>query len=374
MSFRLLAVAPALAAAAPLQCGFATDMMPSCPTCLRAARQTGALDFWWNWKTSPEVDFHGIPEEEVRELRQAYVPMVWGSDTPAGGYGFLQTSSHVMGFNEPDLYGPACVGEWNPPAHGCARGETRAATSSGWAPLFDPSIGSPQDPHAATLWQRIVQDMAAAAAGRPSKILSPSMAGNARGEHSCIGVDPALPNNIKICHGWLAEFKKHTLNMPCRELSGAMTNCWDVIDTIQIHAYARTAEEVKRKIQEYHEVFREDFEGLNGRKKKTLWLTEVAMGSNNASEILPFVESLLSAEDGLTNRALFPYVEKVSWFSSYGFSAFSLPSYEPREFEVWSSSVFAPFGRLSPVGERFFALCKAGADAGRRRLGAMVHA
>ncbi|CAE8648109.1 unnamed protein product, partial [Polarella glacialis] len=65
-----------------------------------------------------------------------------------------------------------------------------------------------------------------------------------------------------------------------------------VIDHIQIHAYARTAAEVKTKIEGYYDAFQEDFEGLNGRKKKTLWLTEVAMGSNNASEIVPFVEDL----------------------------------------------------------------------------------
>mmetsp|Transcript_52334 Transcript_52334/g.162404 ORF Transcript_52334/g.162404 Transcript_52334/m.162404 type:complete len:383 (-) Transcript_52334:105-1253(-) len=369
----LLAAAPGLAAAAPLKCGFATDSIPSCPTCLRAVRRTGALDFWWNWKTAPQVDFRGFPDDAMGDLQRMYVPMIWGSDAPRGGYGFLRTSAYVMGFNEPDLYGPACFEGWDPPAHGCQRGETRPATSSGWAPLFDPSAGSSREPHAATFWQRIVQDMAAFPGAGPTKIVSPSMAGNARGGHSCLGVDPARPGSITICHGWLAEFKKHTLRMPCRDFSGTATNCWDVIDSIQIHAYARSAEEVKTKIREYYEVFQEDFEGLHGRKKKTLWLTEVAMGSSNVTEILPFVEALMNPHDGLTNRAVFSYVEKVSWFSSYGFSSFSLPTYQPREFEVWSSSLFAPFGSLTPVGEKFFALCKAGLDAGGRRLNATVH-
>ncbi|CAE8718566.1 unnamed protein product, partial [Polarella glacialis] len=125
---------------------------------LHEAVQTGALDFWWNWKTSPEVvDFFGIPEGIVKKATASYVPMIWGNSAPANGYDFLATQSYIMGFNEPDMYGPACNGAWDPPAHGCKKGETRPATSAGWAPLFDPSRGSAQSPHAATFWQQAVE-------------------------------------------------------------------------------------------------------------------------------------------------------------------------------------------------------------------------
>ena len=52
------------------------------------------------------------------------------------------------------------------------------------------------------------------------------------------------------------------------------------------------------KIEAYREVFAEDFEGRNGRKKKTLWLTEVAAGSSDGKFVRGFVEDLLSPETG----------------------------------------------------------------------------
>lgn len=291
--------------------------------------------------------------------------MVWGQSAPIEGYGFLDTSSYVMGFNEPDMYGPACFGDWNPPPIGCPKGETRKATSAGWAPLFDPNSAS-------NFWQNIVQDMSRypRSNNRPApRILSPSMAGKAAGTQSCIGVDPSLPGTIKICNGWLQEFKRFTLEKQCTDLAGQVTNCWDVIDHIQIHGYALTADSILLKIQEYYEAFQEDFEGLNGRKKKTLWLTEVAMGSNNLTEIVQFVEDLMNLETGLASRDKFPYLEKVSWFSSYDFPAFSMDDYDPPPLVAWTSSLFHPFGSLSPVGERFFDICKKAADAsGTRRL------
>lgn len=38
---------------------------------------------------------------------------------------------------------------------------------------------------------------------------------------------------------------------------------------------------MKAKIRSYYAAFEEDFAGSNGRKAKTLWLTEVAMGSSD---------------------------------------------------------------------------------------------
>ena len=70
------------------------------------------------------------------------------------------------------------------------------------------------------------------------KVVSPSMAQGAEMNESCIGADPAKQH---FCQGWLQVFKNYTLSLDCTGFGGAETNCWDVIDAIQIHAYARTA-------------------------------------------------------------------------------------------------------------------------------------
>ena len=51
----------------------------------------------------------------------------------------------------------------------------------------------------------------------------------------------------------MLSFKNYTRSLPCVSFSGQQTNCWDVIDAIQIHAYARTAAEVLDKIRDYRE-------------------------------------------------------------------------------------------------------------------------
>eukprot|EP01050_Picozoa_sp_SAG11_P005796 SAG11_NODE_422_length_9597_cov_11.289488_4_plen_554_part_00 len=468
--------APAAAAAAgrptPLKCGVASDGLESCPSCLAAALKTGALDIFWNWNTELALDTSGLSTTELAQLATMYVPMIWGNSNP-DSYAFLSSgATHVMGFNEPDQYGPQCDSDWHPPDYGCKEGEWRAASSSGWAPLFDPSTGvweGPNNtgaPHAALYWQWLVNNMtqpgrrpppppqpcpnfkdhyactnhterctwtgteckartppgppppgpaplppppgpplpaqckgtahtklggdaapidtqcgglktfdccerieqhpanvslavghngccdffddgalgmprtkdadstlirynrsaagaaavgsAAAAVALPpryenshstlgdvprvtvQKIVSPSMAQGAHPDnHSCIMVDPSKPNAIKFCQGWLKVFKQYASSLPCVNFAGQVesmspaspwnsrppliqrapnsfetsvrrqwTNCWDVIDVIQIHAYARTVEEVLQKIRGYYEVFTDDFEGLKGRSKK----------------------------------------------------------------------------------------------------------
>eukprot|EP01047_Picozoa_sp_COSAG01_P071622 COSAG01_NODE_11168_length_1991_cov_1.832452_2_plen_406_part_00 len=136
------------------------------------------------------------------------------------------------------------------------------------------------------------------------RLVSPSMAQGAQVNTtaSCIGADPA---KMHFCHGWLQVFKNYTLGLNCTDFQGRATNCWDVIDAIQIHAYARTAAEVLDKIRLYRQVFADDFEGTNGRTKKTLWLTEVAAGSSDGAFVKQFVQDLLSPSTGLNNRAEF---------------------------------------------------------------------
>jgi hypothetical protein len=49
----------------------------------------------------------------------------------------------------------------------------------------------------------------------------------------------------------------------------------DVVLCFSLRCVACQASDVLAKIDEYHSVFQEDFAGINGRSKKTLWLTEV---------------------------------------------------------------------------------------------------
>ena len=175
---------------------------------------------------------------------------------------------------------------------------------------------------------------------------------------NCVGVDPSVDGAIKACPGWLVAFKQYTLGLPCTTFDGTATNCWDAIDSIQIHAYAKSATDVTDKIQGYYDAFTEDFEGTNGRSKKTLWLTEVAYGGNDADAVAGFVEDLMNPTTGLTNRAQYPYVEKVSWFSEWMFAAFNVSGVAPAQYETWSSALFNPLdGSLTPAGTNFFKYC-----------------
>lgn len=74
----------------------------------------------------------------------------------------------------------------------------------------------------------------------------------------------------------------------------------------------------------YYKEFQEDFEGLNGRSKKTLWLTEVAGGTNNGTEQAAFAAALMSTTGGLADRTKYDFVERVSWFSEFNFPGFNV--------------------------------------------------
>jgi hypothetical protein len=346
------ALAMASAAAAPLKCGVCTSDFPENVKALGMIAETGKLDFWWNWATEPKIDTSSLTPEVAALVNEAFDPMIWGQGEQPS-YEFLTNASFVHGYNEPDLYGPPCVGDWDPPQYGCSPGDYRAATSSGWAPLFDPQS-------AALLWQEDVNRMTRinpSLFNHGQKIVSPSMAMGAEATVNCYGVDPAVDGAIKRCPGWLGLFKEATLGLECTDFNGSTTNCWDVIDVLSIHGYAKEAADILGKIDGYRDVFADDFDGANGRKEKTLWLTEVAMGSSDGDAIVGFVDDLMNAETGLTNRVKYDFVEKVSWFSVWSFFAFELDDELPENYEAWSSTLFNPYGSLSQVGEAFFSYC-----------------
>eukprot|EP00931_Biecheleriopsis_adriatica_P052589 TRINITY_DN30620_c0_g1_i1.p1 TRINITY_DN30620_c0_g1~~TRINITY_DN30620_c0_g1_i1.p1 ORF type:complete len:500 (-),score=110.33 TRINITY_DN30620_c0_g1_i1:70-1344(-) len=306
--------------------------------------QTGVVDFWWNWDVAVKTDLTSVSPEAAAKAQKTFVPMIWGTKAP-GNFSFMTLGSeYVMGFNEPDMYGPACAGEMTYGAFGCGPQEFRAATSAGFASLFDPA-------KAALQWQRIANQLAAApeaAAGTVRKLAAPAMAQAAAPVDDCT-TDPAQPEALKYCRGWMQVFKAKTLTLECNKIGGGVDNCWDIIEAIPIHAYARTAAEIKQKLHEYHQVFLDDFQGQAGRKQKYLWLTEVTMGTNDAAELTHFVDELMNAKDGLQNRE----------FSQWSLGAFRVGSYTPKQYEAWSSSLFEPTtGHLTPHGEHFVELCR----------------
>ena len=210
---------------APLECGVASAVFGLNPATAATAVNTGKLSFWWNWNTNIAMDTSTLDDTTVAALRESFVPMVWGTATPTSFDFMTDHSGDVMGFNEPDLYGPACCN--------CdGKQSYYPATSSGWAPLFNPIS-------AAGAWNTMVDALAAARVTNGTgvrRLVSPAMANGAIPE---AGVDctqdPAVPGNPVRCNGWLSMFKQATLKLQCTDMTGKMTNCWDAIDVLSIH-------------------------------------------------------------------------------------------------------------------------------------------
>ncbi|CAE7654046.1 SLC8A1, partial [Symbiodinium sp. CCMP2456] len=317
------------AAADRLLCGVGTNTFVDCPQCLETSMNSNAIDFWWNWDYDIRVDHSHLPPQVVRKAKKTFTPMIWGTKMPKDYSFFHLGGEYIMGYNEPDQYGPACAGETTARTFGCGEKDYRPATSAGFASLFDPV-------KAATAWQILVTKLASVAkesGGSVRKIAAPAMAQAAQPEDDC-SRDPVLPNATKYCRGWLQAFKAKALTLQCTSLHGRLTNCWDVIEALPIHAYGRSAKEIKDKLHEYHKVFLEDFQGTSGRTKKTLWLTEVTMGTNEAEDLVTFVDDLMNPTTGLQNRQLFGFVERISWFSEWSMGAFTLGSYKPHSYEA----------------------------------------
>eukprot|EP00463_Aulacantha_scolymantha_P004796 TRINITY_DN5955_c0_g1_i1.p1 TRINITY_DN5955_c0_g1~~TRINITY_DN5955_c0_g1_i1.p1 ORF type:complete len:157 (+),score=16.97 TRINITY_DN5955_c0_g1_i1:86-556(+) len=146
----------------------------------------------------------------------------------------------------------------------------------------------------------------------------------------------------------VGRIQKATLSMKC-----GSTNCWDIIDHIQIHAYEYQASDAISKIEKYIEVFKEDFQGLNGRKKKYLWLTEVAGAYDSLADQLKFIQELIPYLEGKAE------VFRYSWFSEWAFRSWSMNGITPK-MPSWRSSLFDSFGNLSPLGKEYFTLCNGG--------------
>ena len=199
----------------PIECGVGSTQFAQNPPVLSTAVQTKKLRFWWNWGAAPNVDVAGIAPATVTAMKKAFVPMLWG-EAPPDNYDFLaDAEGDVMGYNEPDLYGPACCD--------CDGKQSYApATSSGWLPLFDPASAS-------KFWQSTVNNLTSSqrTGTTARRIVSPAMANSpAPAPGVDCTLDPAAAANPKRCQGWLQLFKGHTLKLACTKFDGTKTNCW----------------------------------------------------------------------------------------------------------------------------------------------------
>lgn len=331
-----------VASAAPLQCGVASNVFSSNPQTLDTALSTGKLSFWWNWGQLTNLDEKALSPASVAAAKASFVPMMWGQGFPSD-VSFLQDTDAVMGYNEPDLYGPACCN--------CDGLQSYyPATSSGWLPLHDPVLAVGQ-------WVATVSNLTTQT-GNLKRITTPCMAGDVKPDagNDC-SQDPSNPGAQKMCNGWLSMFKDNALKANCQGFGGKQMNCWDVTSVIVIHSYAHAYQDVLNKIDQYQAVFADDFAGTNGRTKKTLWLTEVAAATSDGTAATAFVEGLMSTSGGLGDRTKYDFVERVSWFSEFTFPAFNISGIIPAPNEAWTSTLFNPFGGLSPIGDAFFKNC-----------------
>jgi len=181
----------------------------------------------------------------------------------------------------------------------------------------------------------------------------PGLVASAGEYQSCNG-SPQTPDNfLPFCPGWLKCFKESAIKLSCGE-----TNCWDVIDVLQFHAYAYTAQDVIDKIAAWETVWVEDVTGANGRSKKTLWLTEVAhAGAVDSSD--PDGKTRAFMDDIIAYMRESPYVSGWSWFSQdrSTFASFTIGGVEP-ETATWASDLIDKDGKATVIGEHYAELCK----------------
>lgn len=332
MAFILLIIFAPLVGSLSSKCGVVSNQFQDAPYGIVNAARAG-MSFWWNWDKTPVSQFPNGTTMPWKVYNAEFIPMMWGptylSDDQINN---LRSGSYVMGYNEPDLYGPPhCA--LNGPA------DYRPATSCGaWDPCFNPSL-------AASNWKDFIDQLFPDKDfSNGPKILSPAMAlDNPSGDaSSCLNTEP---KTLHLCYGWLKLFKTLTLQMTFTKANKETSNYWDIIDYIQIHAYDYSASSVISKIQDYTNEFQEDID-----KGKLIWLTELAGGYLAIEDQMKFLKDVIPELEAL------PQVMAYSWFSVWSFPSFTIDNKEPAT-ERWVSSLFKISGELNELGELYFNLC-----------------
>mmetsp|Transcript_39137 Transcript_39137/g.113072 ORF Transcript_39137/g.113072 Transcript_39137/m.113072 type:complete len:259 (+) Transcript_39137:154-930(+) len=227
-------------------------------------------------------------------------------------------------------------------------------TSSGtFAPDFHCA-----SPELARDWQAFV--MAFKATNPEGRVLAPAMADAdplhraSAGEYASCMASPQTPQaHMAYCPGWLRCFKDTVIELPCGD-----TNCWDIIDALQFHAYAHDAQDVKDKVDSWARVWSDDLTGANGRKKKSLWLTEVARAgavdsSDPDGKTCDFITDIVRYLKG------HEHVSGWSWFSAddTSFWSFVIDGIEPTT-PTRASDLIDGQGKLTTIGECYARACR----------------
>jgi len=186
----------------------------------------------------------------------------------------------------------------------------------------------------------------------------PTNAGSAGAYDRCDKA-PQIPGtapgkgHMLFCPGWLKCFKESVSKLQC-----GTTNCWDVIDILQFHAYFYRPQVLISKVTIWINAWTEDLQGLKGRKKKTLWLSEFARAGATRSD----------DPDGLTSDFMEtvipwlkknPYVSGWSWFSqdNRSFASFPINGFAPQT-SFWASDLIDAHGQLTVIGQKYVDLCR----------------
>lgn len=305
-------------------CGVATNMFQEVPYAIINGANAG-MDFWWNWNHKPTATFPDGTVAKWKYSSAEFIPMIWGPQSLTDELKTdLRKGTFVMGFNEPDLYGPPSNG--NP------------ATSCGaWTPCFSPT-------NAAANWKKFIDGVFPEKDfTNGPKILSPSMANGPSGNGA--QCNSGSPNVIVRCEGWLVEFKKQAQALQLTKSNGETSNYWDIIDYIQIHGYDYDAAPIINNIKNYATTFQDDI-----AKGKLIWLTEVAGGYLNMDEQMNFMKSIISQLNAM------PEIYGYSWFSEPSFPSFVIDNRQPTDFD-WASNLFGTNGELNDLGKLYFQLC-----------------
>jgi len=315
------------------QCGIATGMLNQNPDAMGTFCRMG-LEFWWNWAPKP------VDEHVMRCARHKFIPMIWGTGGSAKqtAWDAGQGWSFLMGYNEPDLWGP-------PPNPG-----DPFMSSGSFAPTFH--CGSRD---LALEWQAIVN--AFKAANPRGILLSPSMAdpsvfASAGSDvQECMKSPQTFKSHMKFCTGWMQCFKQSVMKLPC-----GSTNCWDAIDVLQFHAYEYDAEKLVQKVKRWEHTWQEDLNGFNGRRKKTLWLTEFAhAGTTDSEDPSGVARDFMKKTVGYLIES--PHVSGWSWFSET-FATFEIDEIPPAT-KFWNSELINSRGELTALGRTYAGLCDA---------------
>lgn len=316
-------------------CGVATNMLDTSDPGMTTLCNAG-LEFWWNWAPAPKMAYSASCAEK------AFVPMIWGFQDPAQVAQIGQkvgAFAHMMGYNEPDHWGP-------PPAPG------KDVLSAG---TFTVNFHCGSDGLAQN-WQALVKNYLQA--NPNGVVVSPSMAdatgtGSVGDYQNCnFATQDEQFHDLDNCAGWLKCFQQKVMTLECGK-----TNCWDVIGVIQFHSYQYTSQAVTKAVQTWEKAWADDIAGTGGRSKKTLWLTEFAhAGTTDASD--PDGTARAFMEESINFFKTRPSISGFSWFSQPNWASFTIGGQKPAS-PTWTSELInAATGQLTVLGQKYMSLCK----------------